>query len=82
MKSYFRSCIISKNRYGIANQVIGMSFYGSVGWFNELVPGKEITDFTQYCDESTNIPCKLQKDLNIKDESQNKSEKKEIIFKF
>ena len=36
MKSYFRSCIISKNRYGIANQVIGMSFYGSVGWFNEL----------------------------------------------
>lgn len=31
MKQYFRSVIISKNRYGIANNVIGMSFYGSVG---------------------------------------------------
>lgn len=84
MKQFFRSCIISKNRYGIANQVIGMAFYGSVGWWKELQQGKEITDFTQYCDESTNIPCKnkTKEDLNIKDETQNKSEKKEIIFKF
>lgn len=77
-----------KNRYGIANQVIGMAFYGSVGWWNELKPGKDITDFTQYCDESTNIPCKLKQenkqkeDLAVKDETQSKSEKKEIIFKF
>lgn len=27
-----RSVIISKNRYGIANQVINLGFYGSVGW--------------------------------------------------
>lgn len=82
MRSFFRSCIISKNRYGIANQVIGMSFYGSVGWFNELKPGKEITDFTIYCDETTNIPCKIQRDTDIKDDSQNKSEEKQIKFKF
>ena len=89
MKQYFRSCIISKNRYGIANQVIGMAFYGSVGWWNELKPGKDITDFTQYCDESTNIPCKLNKkinkqteDLDVKDSNQSKSEKKELILKF
>ena len=27
-----RSVILSKNRYGIANQVINLAFYGSVGW--------------------------------------------------
>lgn len=31
-KSNLRSCVINKNRYGIANQVIGMSFFGSVGY--------------------------------------------------
>lgn len=84
MKQFFRSCIISKNRYGIANQVIGMAFYGSVGWWKELKQGKEINNFTQYCDEATNIPCKIQKqeDLNIEDSNQNKSEKKELILKF
>ena len=35
-KSSFRSCIINKNRYGIANQVIGMAFYGSVGFLRAL----------------------------------------------
>lgn len=84
MKQYFRSVIISKNRYGIANNVIGMAFYGSVGWFKELKPGKDITDFRQYCDESTNIPYKnkQKEDLDIKDSNQSKSEKKELILKF
>ena len=82
MKQYFRSAIISKNRYGIANQVIGMSFYGSVGWFNELPPGRDITDFTQYCDESTNISCKIQRDITVKDEVQSKSESKGLYLKF
>ena len=35
-KNTFRSIITSKNRYGVANQVIGCAFYGSVGWFKEL----------------------------------------------
>ena len=56
--SAFRSLIISKNRYGIANQVIGTAFYGSVGWFKELDPGKDIPDFTIYRSEQNNIPCK------------------------
>lgn len=56
--SVFRSLIISKNRYGIANQVIGTAFYGSVGWFKELDPGKDIPDFTIYRSEQNNIPCK------------------------
>ena len=47
-----------KNRYGIANQVIGTAFYGSVGWFKELDPGKDIPDFTIYRSEQNNIPCK------------------------
>jgi replicative DNA helicase len=30
-KSNFRSLIISKNRYGLANQVLGCAFYGATG---------------------------------------------------
>lgn len=63
----FRSIIITKNRYGIANKVIGTAFYGSIGWWNELPPGKDIDDFTEYLDEFDNVPCKL-KDKEKKDE--------------
>lgn len=29
---YHRSIIISKQRYGVADQVININFFGSVGW--------------------------------------------------
>ena len=79
LKHNHRSIIISKNRYGVANQVINMSFYGSVGWFNELPPAEEITDFTKYRYESQNIPCK-----NIKERVDEavKPKKEELIYKF
>lgn len=54
-----RSTIISKNRYGIANQVICNGFWGSVGWFTELPDPKSITDFSKFKTERGNIPCKL-----------------------
>lgn len=75
LNDVFRSLIVTKNRYGIANKVIGMSFYGAVGWWNELPPGKDILDFTVYIDPFSNIPCKL-KDRDVKD-----SEKQETYFK-
>lgn len=56
-----RSTIISKNRYGLANQVICNGFWGSVGWFSELPDPKTITDFSIYRPERGNIPCKLEK---------------------
>ena len=80
LKQNHRSVIISKNRYGVANQVINMSFYGSVGWFNELPSPEEITDFSQYRYESKNIPCKQGAPKQIKDEAE--KPKKEIIYKF
>ena len=83
LKDAFRSIIISKNRYGIANQVIGCSFYGSVGWFNELPPGKDIIDFYQYQEQSNNIPCKIKKDIQIKDsEEVHKEQPQPMSFKF
>lgn len=83
LRDAFRSIIISKNRYGVANQVIGCSFYGSVGWFNELPPGKEITDFYKYQDEATNIPCKIKREIQIKDEQVvQKEQPAQISFKF
>jgi hypothetical protein len=54
-----------------------MSFYGSVGWFNELPPAEEITDFTKYRYESQNIPCRNTKE--IVDEAP--KPKKELIYK-
>ena len=56
-----RSTIVSKNRYGIANQVIFNGFWGSVGWFTEIQDPKvsKVTDFSSYRTERGNIPCKL-----------------------
>lgn len=59
LKDRFRSIIISKNRYGIADRVIGTSFYGEVNWFNELPIGREITDFVKYHDISKNVPTEI-----------------------
>lgn len=84
-KQTLRSCIISKNRYGIANQVIAMAFYGSVGWWKELDKAENISDPTIYLDQSKNIPCKIQKqeDLISEDFDSHKEESKTpITFKF
>ena len=83
-KGNFRSIIVSKNRYGIANQVLGCAFYGATGWWKDLPPGKEIPDQTVYFDQATNIPCKLQKDLISEDSVSHKedSEKTPITFSF
>ena len=55
MKGVLRSVIISKNRYGVANQVICLGFWGSVGWWKELPQPDEIKDFTFFLDERKNI---------------------------
>lgn len=77
-----RSLILSKNRYGIANQVLNLGFYGSVGWWTQLPPPDQITDYTLFHSEKGNIPCK--KEMLIKDDStlQRVDEKKPIKFHF
>lgn len=85
-KSNFRSLIISKNRYGLANQVLGCAFYGATGWWKDLPPGKDIPDQSIYFDQSKNIPCKIQKqeDLISEDFDSRKEEsnKTPITFSF
>lgn len=78
-----RSVILSKNRYGIANQVINLGFYGSVGWWIQLPSPDQITDYTQFQIEQGNIPCKKET-LQKKDFSTPKrvEEKKTITFSF
>ena len=80
---YHRSIIISKQRYGVADQVINTNFFGSVGWWKELPPPEEITDYTQFQTEQGNIPCKKET-LNKKDLDTPKrvEEKKNITFSF
>ena len=77
-----RSLILSKNRYGIANQVINLGFYGSVGWWFQLPNPDQITDYTKFYYEYNNIPCKIR--LNKKDDSVPKrtDEQKSITFHF
>ena len=78
-----RSVIISKNRYGIANQVICLGFWGSVGWFQELPDPKNITDFTKFKTEQENIPCKIcKKEDETFLEDTEKVEKQKITFSF
>ena len=78
-----RSIILSKNRYGIANQVINLGFYGSVGWWIQLPAPDQITDYTLYHSEYNNIPCKI-REINREDDSipQRIDEKKPIKFSF
>lgn len=80
-----RSVIISKNRYGIANQVINFGFWGSVGWFNELPTPDQIVDYTFFTKEENNIPCKIKKAVRQQPTFEDKVQKepnKEIIFEF
>ena len=58
LKQNHRSILITKNRYGVANQVINCGFWGSVGWFNELPDPNQIQNYSDYQYEWRNIPCK------------------------
>lgn len=83
MGQILRSTIITKNRYGIANQVIPMGFWGSVGWWKELPAPDSIVDYTKFQNESENIPRKNET-LKREDASVSKQteEKKPIVFRF
>ena len=71
LRDTYRGLIISKNRYGIANQVLNCGFYGSVGWWTELPLPEQITDIKLIREPSLNIPCKtkriIQQDLSEND---------------
>lgn len=82
LKQNHRSIIISKNRYGIANQVINLSFYGSVGWFNELPAPDQITDYSIYLTEQGNIPCKIKQETTDEVSKDDVQEKQTVKFSF
>ena len=44
-----------KNRFGVANKVIPMLFYGEVGWWKDAPNAPDITDAKPYLDIHTNI---------------------------
>lgn len=81
LKQNHRSILITKNRYGVANQVINCGFWGSVGWFNELPDPNQIQNYSDYQHEWKNIPCKNPKN-KIKDATPNNGVKKEITYSF
>jgi hypothetical protein len=85
LNRYHRSIIISKQRYGIADQVININFFGSVGWWRALPPPEEIVDYTQFQSEYNNIPCKSRKEKQQEDTTASKQAdlgKKKINYLF
>lgn len=79
---WHRSIIISKNRYGVADQVINTWFAGSVGWWKELPNPDQIIDYTQLQTEYNNIPCKIRNVIKDDSVSKQTDEKKTITFSF
>lgn len=82
---YHRSIIISKQRYGVADQVININFFGSVGWWKCLPDPEEISDYAKFRTEVGNIPCKKRTEIKeTKDDSTSKQveNKQPIIFNF
>lgn len=51
----YRSLLVVKNRYGEANKVQSLAFYGEVGYFKELPKGSDIIDSTPFLDIAQNI---------------------------
>lgn len=79
---WHRSIIISKNRYGVADQVINTWFAGSVGWWTELPKPDEIIDYTQFQTEQGNIPCKIRNEQKDSFVPQRAEDRKTITFSF
>lgn len=81
---YHRSIIISKQRYGVADQVININFFGSVGWWKALPPPDEIKDYSKFRTEYGNIPCKIrnQKDDDEPVDKQTGEIKKPLTYSF
>lgn len=76
-----RSIIISKQRYGVADQVININFFGSVGWWIALPPPDQITDYNLYHSEYNNIPCKI-REIKREDDSVSKQTDDKTPIKF
>ena len=80
---YHRSIIISKQRYGIADQVININFFGSVGWWKEMPPADQITDYSRLKTEYGNIPCKIkQENEDSSVDTETGEVKQQITFSF
>lgn len=79
---YHRAIIISKQRYGVADQVININFFGSVGWWKEMPSPDQITDYTKLKTEIGNIPCKIRQEIKDEDSSIKEESKKPLIFSF
>lgn len=71
-----RSCIILKNRYGIANRIVMTAFKGSIGQFQPL-PSVDTIDYSKY------ISWREKEFKEIKKEDfKEKDDEKKVNFKF
>lgn len=59
LKDRLRGVIITKNRYGIANQAIVNAFYGEIGWFKEMPDPNDVNNVMRFKNISENVPNKL-----------------------
>lgn len=70
IKEYFRSILVLKNRYGEADKMVPLNFFGSVGIFRELPPANELSasDYERYTSLSYSENTDKEKQVEPSDE--------------
>lgn len=48
IRDCFRSLLVLKNRYGEADKMVPLNFFGSIGYYKELPKPEEIVDYNQF----------------------------------
>lgn len=84
LRDRYRNAILIKNRLGKSDRLVPLNFFGELGYFVELPKADSVTNWKDYCylKDNQRNEHKQKEDLAVKDETQSKSEKKELILKF
>lgn len=48
LEDRFRAILVLKNRFGLSNKLIGVNFFGEIGYWRELPKANEINDYGKY----------------------------------
>lgn len=84
LRDRYRAAILIKNRLGVSDRIVPLNFFGEIGYFLQFPKVDSVTNWKDYCylKDNQRNKHKNKEDLTVKDETQNKSEKKELILKF
>ena len=84
LRDRYRAAILIKNRLGVSDRIVPLNFFGEIGYFLQFPKADSVTNWKDYCylKDNQRNKHKNKEDLAVKDKTQSKSEKKELILKF